>query len=94
MARAIDWYEDKQSDLGLALLSEVATIFAKLERREIASVTVPGVRAGLPVRRALLERFPYSVIFLERGEHVHVIAVAHHKRRPGYWSHRLRGLDA
>ena len=39
-------------------------------------------------RFALLERYPYSLIYRIRGETVQVIAVAHARRKPGYWSRR------
>ena len=40
-------------------------------------------------RRFRLRRFPYSVIYLILPNHLYVIAVAHHKQRPGYWRTRL-----
>ncbi len=39
-------------------------------------------------RRYLLHRFPYHVVFRERGKAIEVVAVAHVKRRPGYWKSR------
>lgn len=39
-------------------------------------------------RRFLLHRFPYEVVYCVRGEHVLVVAIAHCKRRPGYWRDR------
>jgi toxin ParE1/3/4 len=36
-------------------------------------------------RRRVLHRFPYSVIYEAQGSTVTVLAVAHHRRRPGYW---------
>jgi len=36
-------------------------------------------------RRALLHRFPYVVFFMIDEDRVVVWAVAHTKRRPGYW---------
>jgi plasmid stabilization system protein ParE len=39
-------------------------------------------------RRYLLHKFPFSVVYLEREDSVEVIAVAHHRRRPGYWKQR------
>ena len=39
-------------------------------------------------RRYLLHRFPFSVVYLERDASIEVIAVAHHRRRPGYWKQR------
>jgi plasmid stabilization system protein ParE len=47
---------------------------------------------GTPGRtkaRALsLTKFPYSLIYRVNADHVSVIAIAHHSRRPGYWSGR------
>lgn len=39
-------------------------------------------------RRFLLDRFPYEVVCRVRGENVLVVAIAHCKRRPGYWRER------
>jgi toxin ParE2 len=36
-----------------------------------------------------LERFPYALVYIERGVLIIGIAVAHLKRRPGYWKKRL-----
>jgi hypothetical protein len=36
-----------------------------------------------------LHRFPYRVVSLETGSDVLVVAVAHDRRRPGYWTRRL-----
>ena len=40
-------------------------------------------------RRMLLRRFPYLIIFRETAGGVEVIAVAHGRRRPGYWRDRV-----
>jgi plasmid stabilization system protein ParE len=39
-------------------------------------------------RFVTLKRYPYSLIYSVHGETAIVIAVAHAKRRPGYWSGR------
>ena len=39
-------------------------------------------------RRYLLHHFPFSVIYKEIGSTIYVIAVAHAKRKPGYWKDR------
>jgi plasmid stabilization system protein ParE len=36
-----------------------------------------------------LKVFPYLVIYLVQDEAILVVAVAHKKRRPGYWKRRL-----
>jgi toxin ParE1/3/4 len=40
-------------------------------------------------RRTLLERYPFSVVFRERLHDIQIVAVAHAKRRPGYWVKRI-----
>jgi plasmid stabilization system protein ParE len=36
-----------------------------------------------------LHRFPYGLVYITRDERIIGLAVAHLKRRPGYWRHRL-----
>jgi toxin ParE2 len=40
-------------------------------------------------RRRLLEGFPYFVIFQEKEDIILIVAVAHAKRRAGYWRGRI-----
>ena len=40
-------------------------------------------------RRVFLARFPHAVVFVDTGEAYLVLAVAHLKRRPGYWLSRM-----
>lgn len=41
-------------------------------------------------RRYLMGRFPYGVVYRVEGEQVLVFAVAHLRRRPGYWRDRAQ----
>ena len=49
-------------------------------------------RIGTPLRSGLrrlpMRRFPYSIIYWESGDALRVLALAHQKRRPGYWRGR------
>lgn len=36
-----------------------------------------------------MDRFPFSIVFLQHDETAFVVAFAHHRRRPGYWRARL-----
>ena len=53
-----------------------------------------GPSTGAPflrgTRRILLDRYPFSIVFRERLHDIQIIAVAHAKRRPGYWTKRLK----
>ena len=44
---------------------------------------------GDEVRHKLLIRFPYSILHVIEPDRIRVVAVAHQKRRPGYWNYRL-----
>ena len=40
-------------------------------------------------RHVLLDRFPYVVVYRVKETQVQILAVAHTKRRPGYWTGRV-----
>jgi plasmid stabilization system protein ParE len=40
-------------------------------------------------QRAVLVRYPFSIVYRELLHEIQIVAVAHAKRRPGYWSNRL-----
>lgn len=41
------------------------------------------------IRQAPLKRYPYRFIFRDLPDCIKVYAVAHDKRRPGYWQRRI-----
>jgi toxin ParE1/3/4 len=41
------------------------------------------------VRRVLVRRFPYGILYVISGNHVRIIAIMHLSRRPGYWRTRV-----
>lgn len=43
-----------------------------------------------PCRQVIVPAFPYCLIDKEEADSIEIIAVAHHKRRPGYWKNRLK----
>jgi len=53
-------------------------------------VVRPVARAYLHgTRRVVLQRFPFFIVFLDWQEEIYIVAVAHTKRRPGYWKGRV-----
>jgi plasmid stabilization system protein ParE len=41
------------------------------------------------IRRFRLRAFRYNVVYAVDGDEIVIVAVAHHRRRPGYWRGRL-----
>lgn len=63
---------------------------AAFERAPESIVANPGLHPPVDDRHrfCLLRKYPYSVIYRVDGDQVRVIAVAHSRRIPGYWSGR------
>lgn len=54
----------------------------------IAENPKAGSRLAPRIRRRLVRRFPYPVIYAEFSDTVLILAIAHQRRRPGYWQDR------
>jgi toxin ParE1/3/4 len=91
LAAAATWYEQKREGLGRELLAEVDAVFTAVARSPGRYPLYPRVAPELGVRRAAARRFPYSIAFIELATVIRVLAVAHERRRPGYWVGRLQG---
>ena len=83
------WYEERRRGLGVQFFDAVDAALEHIVRLPHAGALVPRIPADLPVRRAPVERFPYHVIYIDEGTPIRVLAIAHDRRRPGYWTTRL-----
>ncbi|MEA1960219.1 MAG: type II toxin-antitoxin system RelE/ParE family toxin [Bacillota bacterium] len=81
--KAIDYYDQIDSGLEYDFALEV---YSTIKR----SVEFPKAWAIIdnPIRRSLVKRFPYGVLYSEEQEGLFIIAVMHLHRRPDYWKHR------
>lgn len=81
---AKDWYAEHNVAIAQAFVDELDRAMGLIATRPHQFPTYTG-----GARRYLLHRFPYMVVFREVGDDIEVIAVAHARRRPGYWRSRL-----
>lgn len=87
LRRAIRYYATAAPGLGDQFADAIDATLLRVRRN---------LRAGTPVvggrRRLNVDRFPYSIIVevWKQEQAVVVIAVAHQKRKPGYWRARKR----
>ena len=63
----------------------VASTISLIERNPQIGTTVS---ADGHTRRVLVARFPYQVVYRLRTTEMVIVAIAHMKRRPGYWKNR------
>lgn len=82
---AVDWYERERPGLGWAFALAVSATTAAIQSNPLAFAPWP---ARPRYRRAIVGGFPFSVFFEVNGDRILVLAIAHAKRRPGYWAKR------
>lgn len=76
------WYEERRPGLGSEFVGAVDDLLARIgDRPHQFPVWLSNAR----FRRALVNRFPFSLFFHVVDEVPVVVAVAHTSRRPGYW---------
>ena len=77
------YYAQARPGLGDAFVAEVQRAVDALAASPLA-----GTEVESGVRWWLVRRFPYSVLYRVRDDHIRILAIAHQKRRPFYWRGR------
>ncbi len=80
---AVDYYEDVDPGLGYDLSVEVYSAI----QRAVAHPRAWPVLEG-EIRRALVRRFPYGVLYVEAEDTLLIIAVMNLHSEPNYWKGR------
>ena len=83
LAAAARYYEDQAEDLGLDFITIVESACEHLQQ-----FPERGHPFGHRLRRLLVPRFPYGLLYRIEEERIIVVAVANLRRRPGYWKTR------
>ncbi len=87
---AARWYDLQRPGLGYDLLDELEAVLLRVADAPTSFPRLRDVPDELDVRRCLMSRFPYGVVFTILTHCVRVVAFAHLKREPGYWLDRVR----
>jgi plasmid stabilization system protein ParE len=77
------WYEERSLLAAAGFLHEISVAVRRIGD---APHRYPAAIHG--TRRVVLERFPFSIHYRVNEADIVVVAVAHQKRRPGYWAGR------
>ena len=81
---AFDWYFARSELAASKFVEELGRavgIIAKAPQRW------PEGMGG--TRKFLLQRFPFALVYRELTSVIQIVAIAHGRRRPGYWKERL-----
>lgn len=77
------WYAERSQSAGDSFLAELD--------HGIESISAAPERFPLFVhgtRRYLFQRFPFQIVYRLTNSLIEIVAVAHGRRRPGYWRSR------
>ena len=80
---AADFYDIESPGLGSVFIDEIQRALKSIVDFPDAASLLRG-----RVRKRIMTKFPYSLVYSVRRDEIRVLAVAHHKRRPFYWRGR------
>ena len=83
---AMEWYENQRVGLGTEFLAAVDAalgLIGESPERFASWAEHPGFR------RFILNRFPYLILYRLSAGEPQIVAIAHSRRRPGYWTARV-----
>jgi plasmid stabilization system protein ParE len=81
---ANQWYRERSDSAAEAYLAELDLAVESIaENPEMWPRYVHGTR------RYIFHRFPFYLVYRETVDGLEIIAVAHGRRKPGYWKNRI-----
>jgi len=78
LLEAVDWYQARAPGLGAEFLRSLDAALAAIQRNRLLG----------NARRAVLRRFPYSVIYEPSHDEIPIVACIHGRRDPQRWQKR------
>lgn len=86
---SVDWYESRRLGVGQRFAIAIRdAIDSALEAPEMHP-TWPEWNHRPTVRTKGVRGFPYRLVYFVHDASLTIVAVAHHKRLPGYWQDRV-----
>jgi len=80
LINAIRWYQERNRSTADSFRTSIKRVIENLATTSMhAAADVDGVR------RRVLKDFPFTVFYVLEEHAIIVIAIAHHRREPGYW---------
>jgi plasmid stabilization system protein ParE len=77
---AAQYYDLEEPGLGVAFLEEVDRCLQSIQTAPEAGAILRGT-----IRRRLLRRFPYALLYKIKSSGIRILAVMNLRRRPTYW---------
>jgi len=79
----IDYYEECKIGLGLEFANEVYKTILR-----ILNFPTAWQKFDKEIRRCLINRFPFGIIYYKKDDQIIILAVMQLNRKPNYWKNR------
>jgi plasmid stabilization system protein ParE len=86
LIEAASYYGERSLVVGIEFLQVIDKAIAWISEMPRAAPAWPG-RPN--VRRRVVPKFPFAIVYVVEHAEIRIIAIEHAKRRPGSWLHRL-----
>jgi plasmid stabilization system protein ParE len=80
---SFDWYAERSIQAALRFVTAVDAAIAKIAADPTHFASPDGIHRECPVKK-----FPFRIVYRVVENRIVVMAIAHAKRRPGYWRDR------
>jgi len=75
--------------VGRSFIERVEETLVRIQAEPHIWPLAPQVAEHLGIRKRRIDGFPHSVMYVELPAEVRILAVAHGRRKPGYWLPRM-----
>ncbi len=79
-----DYYDEQVFGLGKSFVTEINRSIRIIKANPLA---YPIIKEN--IRKAVVIKFPYSILYRIEKENIYILTVMHQKRKPQYWSSRI-----
>ena len=83
LEEGMQYYNRQSAGLGEQFKTEIIRGLQRVRAWPLATAVEQG-----EIRRMLLHRFPYKLLYSVEKDVIYILAVAHMHRAPGYWHER------
>lgn len=84
MSNAAEFFHSKRPNLGVAFIDEVEKSINQILTHPLGCQLV-----NRSVRRKVIRRFSYSIMYSVKPDSIRILAIASQRRKPFYWRGRV-----
>ena len=85
---AVEYYEFEVEGLGNKFKEEIARALRTIKRFPEIGIIEEG-----EIRRYILHKFPFKILYSIEKNYIYIIAIAHMHREPTYWINRIKSIS-